>query len=98
MRISDWSSDVCSSDLLAVGRRFELIEARYLRARRIDGDGERDDAQHRENTQDLEREDQPAAPRAPGRLSFGGGRTGHEVVWRDSVLTCAEQAPRWGAL
>src|SRR3546814_8675445 len=28
MRISDWSSDVCSSDLLFARQRFELVDAR----------------------------------------------------------------------
>src|SRR3546814_12548956 len=27
MRISDWSSDVCSSDLLALGQRVDIIHA-----------------------------------------------------------------------
>src|SRR3546814_8318209 len=35
MRISDWSSDVCSSDLLSAFER--LVAFRYLRARRQEG-------------------------------------------------------------
>src|SRR3546814_18569982 len=32
MRISDWSSDVCSSDLLEAGRRQLVLPSRYRRA------------------------------------------------------------------
>src|SRR3546814_3692055 len=45
MRISDWSSDVCSSDLLAFGRRDVIVEQQVAhRARRR---GDRLDVLHR---------------------------------------------------
>src|SRR3546814_11333900 len=39
MRISDWSSDVCSSDLRMIrcGRRFESLPSRYLTCREGQG-------------------------------------------------------------
>src|SRR3546814_6812091 len=37
MRISDWSSDVCSSDLLAFGARIGQVRDRLALEDRIDG-------------------------------------------------------------
>src|SRR3546814_5455623 len=38
MRISDWSSDVCSSDLLAVGREADVLRAQEVVERDLFGD------------------------------------------------------------
>src|SRR3546814_6963402 len=43
MRISDWSSDVCSSDLIAAERHVALLEDRRPRHRRADAASERDE-------------------------------------------------------
>src|SRR3546814_18098682 len=37
MRISDWSSDVCSSDLLAAGQLRRMAEAEALQMRYLQG-------------------------------------------------------------
>src|SRR3546814_18311880 len=64
MRISDWSSDVCSSDLAAVGRTaFDLLDRQFGALRRHDDRG----AQARFAIEPLARHPVVHGPRETGR-------------------------------
>src|SRR3546814_10268264 len=103
MRISDWSSDVCSSDLEAEAR-LGLAQAEDVRARRLVAEGvagrERSDV----TTATLrEREAQVASARAAERLAaldlrYAGveapiaGRVGQILVTRGNLVAGGETA------
>ena len=66
------------ADHLAVGRAFQLVEARQLRACDIDRDHQRAEGEDAETDQNLEGNDDPPAPtRAGGGSGAGGARTSH---------------------
>src|SRR3546814_16374076 len=95
MRISDWSSDVCSSDLEAEAR-LGLAQAEDVRARRLVAEGvagrERSDV----TTATLrEREAQVASARAAERLAALDLSTEEGRVGKEGVSTCRA---RWSAV
>src|SRR3546814_5058502 len=73
MRISDWSSDVCSSDLAGVGRRFrgQQIGRAHVAA------GEADPG-----------EEEGEAGRGVGDPEVGGERSEERRVGNECVSTC----------
>src|SRR3546814_7920648 len=87
MRISDWSSDVCSSDLVRVHQPpvLRILPASVLRQRR------------RQLVQDRQqRQSQLAVADVPGRVQLGledtGGRSEERRVGKECVSTCRS---RW---
>src|SRR3546814_14178634 len=97
MRISDWSSDVCSSDLVAPARRAALRRSAANRSRELDGD---DGANEGDDPDQLLRrdvllEDDEAEERGDddGDLADGDDvRSEERRVGKECVSTCRS---RW---
>src|SRR3546814_1084300 len=88
MRISDWSSDVCSSDLDALTERVLRISWRYLN--QLGGVPERDDV--RFNIAVSER-DIPAADSPPDKGDYPRRDAARDEIGRAHVRTPVTTAP-----
>src|SRR3546814_10867488 len=93
MRISDWSSDVCSSDLRGGGRRIVGAEAAVLKQARDDRTGNDDERDRRRQGQQ-ERELE-AAIEAVHRLVLGAAaQLAGQVRQQDDADGDADEAER----
>src|SRR3546814_15268794 len=84
MRISDWSSDVCSSDLLAlrfgeIARRLLPRDAQHIEIFPVERARHRRAVQHRDSDHPLKMEDRHHHP---------GARSAERRVGEECVSTC----------
>src|SRR3546814_8861476 len=80
MRISDWSSDVCSSDLLVTPPEQRGIARQFIAERRVAVDAAFHPLQHRDETAARDRLDRLAVPRPTGQRHAGKiGERRHDI-------------------
>src|SRR3546814_13515652 len=98
MRISDWSSDVCSSDLLAI-RTGTLADARLIRTRIASrqfltcaAPGYLDRTAPLDAVQDLDRHEHIVGTSTTWKFKQGDRRSEDRRVGKESVSTCRS---RW---